>query len=88
MVVASRASYKNGYCETDCTDEIIDALKNNGLPYECEYSAEKLSSAALSDKKISMGNVAFVIPEKIGRCKTEKIGSLELISFISDGLEK
>jgi 3-dehydroquinate synthase len=87
MVVASRAAYKNGLSETDCTDEIIEALKKNDLPVDCDYSAEKLSAVALSDKKFSMGNVAFVVPEKIGKCKIEKIGSLELISFISDGLE-
>ncbi|MBE6835430.1 MAG: 3-dehydroquinate synthase [Ruminococcaceae bacterium] len=88
MVVASRASYKNGYSETDCTDEIISALKENSLPVSCDFSAEKLSAAALSDKKMSMGNVAFILPECIGKCKIKKIGSLELISFISDGLEK
>ncbi len=88
MVVAARASYKNGFSDSDLTDEIITALKNNNLPFECPYSAEKLSAAALTDKKMSMGNVAFIVPEKIGKCKIEKIGSLELISFISDGLEK
>ena len=88
MVIASRAAFKNGLSEDNCTDEIVEALVNNGLPAECDYSAEKLSAAALSDKKITMGNVAFIVPEKIGKCKIEKIGSLELVSFISDGLEK
>ena len=88
MVVAARASFKNGLCEKDITDEIVTALKNNSLPVECDYSAEKLSAAALSDKKMSMGNVAFIVPEEIGKCKIKKIGSLELVSFISDGLEK
>ncbi len=87
MVIASRAAYKNGLSETDCTEEIISALISNGLPVSCDYTAEKLSAVALSDKKMSMGNVSFIVPEKIGKCKISKIGSLELISFISDGLE-
>jgi len=87
MVVAARASYKNGYCNEDLTDTVKQALINNSLPVTCDFSAEKLSAAALSDKKMSMGNVAFVVPEKIGKCKIKKIGSLELISFIGDGLE-
>ncbi|MBO4339280.1 MAG: 3-dehydroquinate synthase [Clostridiales bacterium] len=87
MVIAARAAYKNGLSETDCSDEIIKALIGNGLPVSCDFSAEKLSAVALSDKKMSMGNVSFIVPEKIGKCKIVKIGSLELISFIGDGLE-
>lgn len=88
MVIAARAAFKNGLCKNDCTDEIITALRNNNLPSECDYSAQELSAAALLDKKMSMGNVAFIVPERIGKCRIEKIGSLELVSFISDGLGK
>lgn len=87
MVIASRAAYKNGLSQYDCTPYIVSALKNNLLPTECEFSAQQLNEVALSDKKISGKTISVIIPTKIGECSIHKIRSDELINFIRDGLE-
>ncbi len=73
MVIAAKASFALGWGDEDCTEAIINANKNNGLPVECEFSPKDLADAALSDKKRSGGCINFVVPKKIGECILKKI---------------
>ncbi len=73
MVIAAKASHKLGWSDADCTDEIIEANKNNNLPYECDFYPEFLADAALSDKKRAGDTITFVAPKKIGECYLKKI---------------
>lgn len=73
MVIASKAASKLGWSDEDCTDEIIEANKNNSLPCECSFSPEALADAALSDKKRAGDSIAFVAPRKIGECYLKKV---------------
>lgn len=73
MVIAAKASAKLGWSDEDCTQAIIDANKNNGLPVECAFAPADLADAALSDKKRSGGTINFVVPEVMGRCVLKKI---------------
>ncbi|MBO5859460.1 MAG: 3-dehydroquinate synthase [Clostridia bacterium] len=73
MVIAAKASYTLGWSEENCTEEIIEANKNNNLPCECNYSPEELFDAALSDKKRAGDTITFVVPKKTGECILKKI---------------
>ena len=73
MVIASRAAFALGWSKEDCTDAIINANKNNNLPFECEYTPKDLADAALSDKKREGGTINFVMPEVMGKCVLKKI---------------
>ncbi len=73
MVIAARASAALGWSKEDCTNEIINALKNNNLPTECGFSAKELADVALSDKKRSGDSITFVVPEANGNCILKKI---------------
>ena len=73
MVISANASAKLGWSAEDCTEAIIEANKNNGLPIECDFTATDLADAALSDKKRTGGTINFVVPEVMGRCVLKKI---------------
>ena len=87
MVIAARACYNASLTSENLTDTIISALKNNNLPTECEFSAEELTDAALSDKKMSGDGIDFIVPEAIGKCSIRRIPADFLASFIEKGLE-
>ena len=73
MVIAAKASAKLGWSDEDCTAEIIEANKNNGLPVECDFEPRALADVALSDKKRSGGTINFVVPRVVGECYLKKI---------------
>lgn len=81
MVIAAKAGNALGWSETDCTDEIIEANMNNGLPCKCFFSPEALADAALSDKKRAGDTITFVVPKKIGECYLKKISVKDIYTI-------
>ncbi|MBE6771915.1 MAG: 3-dehydroquinate synthase [Ruminococcaceae bacterium] len=73
MVIAAKASAALGWSNEDCTQAIIEANKNNGLPVECGFAPNDLADVALSDKKRTGGTINFVVPEVMGNCILKKI---------------
>ena len=73
MVIAAKASASLGWSNEDCSDAIIQANRNNNLPTECSFSAQKMAEIALSDKKRAGGFINFVVPEILGKCILKKI---------------
>ena len=86
MVIAARASAKLGWSKEDCTDEIINANKSNGLPCECEFSPAELADAALSDKKRAGNSISYVVPEVIGKCVLKKV-SVDVLKEIAESVK-
>ena len=64
-------------CAAGCPDDMVlrlaKCLRANGLKTRCEYPADKLTAAALSDKKRAGGSITLVLPEAIGKCCLKKI---------------
>lgn len=83
MVIAAKAGNALGWSDDDCTDEIINANKNNSLPCECSFSPAELAQAALSDKKRAGDSIAFVAPRKIGECYLKKV-SVDVLYKIAE----
>lgn len=83
MVIAARASAKFGWSREDCTEEIINANKNNNLPTLCDFAPADLAEAALSDKKRTGDSISFVIPEVIGKCSLKKV-SVDVLREIAE----
>ena len=52
----------------DVCRAILAANRNCGLPVVSPYPAEQLTDAALSDKKRRGGQIALVLPNRIGEC--------------------
>ena len=86
MAIVSRAGAAWGICDSCTRDAILDILGKFGLPLSCDYSAQSLYRAALSDKKRSGGMVNLIIPERIGYCRIEPTPVEHIQSFIEAGL--
>ncbi|MDP4118643.1 MAG: 3-dehydroquinate synthase [Bacillota bacterium] len=86
MVIASRGAEKEGIAKPGTTERIISALEKFGLPTKCAFSADELTSIALSDKKRAGGEITLVLPEKIGKCVLKKMPVESLGKFIAEGL--
>ena len=80
MAIVSRASH--------CTDSnrMVDLLERFGLPTSADYSAEMLTSAALSDKKRRGNVINLIIPKAVGQCIAVSTPTEHLQAFIEEGL--
>lgn len=68
MVIAAGAANQPDVCKA-----IIAANRNCELPIFPPYPAQMLAEAALSDKKRKGNRITLVLPERIGKCRLEKI---------------
>ena len=87
MVIVMRAAVNSGLCPEGDLLELIEMLKSNGLPTECDFSAEELANAASADKKRAGDSITVVLPYSIGDSRLVKLQASELESFISKGLK-
>ncbi|MBQ8784296.1 MAG: 3-dehydroquinate synthase [Clostridia bacterium] len=86
MVIAAKASHNLGWVSENCTDDIIEALKNNSLPVKSEFTAEELFDVTLNDKKRAGGTISLVIPEVMGNCVLKKVPVEQVLEFIKSGI--
>lgn len=66
LVMAARAAGMDA-------QPLAAAVSACGLPAECPYPAAALAAAALGDKKRRGGEITLVLPEKIGKCRLERV---------------
>lgn len=86
MVIATKGAYEVGMSEEDFSDVLLPILKKNNLPTTCEFSAEELYAASLSDKKRSFDTMSLIVPEELGLCKIMKLPVEDLQNFIEKGM--
>lgn len=86
MVIATKGAFEVGMSEEDFSDVLLPILKKNNLPTTCEFSAEELYSASLSDKKRSFDTMSLIVPEELGLCKIMKLPVEDLQNFIEKGM--
>lgn len=86
MVIATKGAYEIGMSDEDFSDTLIPILEKNNLPTTCEFSAEELYRAALSDKKRSLDTISLIVPEEYGLCKIMKLPVEDLQNFIEKGM--
>ena len=60
-------------CDEATVHRLARCIAANGLSTHCSYGAEALADAALSDKKRAGGSITLVLPERIGRCRLQKV---------------
>ena len=73
-------------CESGLRDEILEILRQFGLPTDTANTAEDLYTCALSDKKRAGGTVNLIIPTTIGHCDIVPTPVAEMLAFIERGL--
>jgi 3-dehydroquinate synthase len=86
MVIATKGAYELGMSEKNFSDVLLPILKKNNLPVKCEFSADELYQASLSDKKRSLDTMSLIVPEELGLCKVMKLPVEELKNFIEKGM--
>lgn len=86
MVIATKGAYEIGMSDEDYSETLLQVLKANNLPTNCEFTAEQLYKASLSDKKRSLDTMALIVPEEYGLCKIMKLPVDDLLNFIEKGM--
>ncbi len=86
MAVITKASYVNSYCDVTVYNRLIAVLSAFNLPTQTSFSAEKLTQAALLDKKRDGTTISLIIPNEIGQCSIKAIGTEEIFDFFKAGL--
>lgn len=87
LAIIARAAEKLGWTEEPCAERICGVLRRNGLPTATEYAPALLAEAALADKKRRGGEIALVIPKRIGRCEMKTVPVTELERIFAAGWE-
>ncbi len=86
MVIATKGAYEIGMSDEDYSGTLISILEKNNLPITCDFSAEQLYKASLSDKKRSFDTMSLIVPEEYGLCKIMKLPVEDLKNFIEKGM--
>ncbi len=87
MIIMSRGAYRCGLCENDLSGELVLLAIKYKLPVSTDFSAEKLYSVTLHDKKRTGFDTCIVLPEMPGKCVLKKIPSKYIFEIIKEGLQ-
>ncbi len=87
LSLIANAAESRGIGEAGMTECIRKALSRNGLPVDTEYTAEQIAQGTLMDKKRRGDAISFVFPEKIGRCRIEKISVEEVEQLVAEAMK-
>ncbi len=85
MAMMTRAAVEEGYCDAEALEKLLDILSAYRLPTACDYSAEELAKAMLSDKKMTGSTMHLVVPETVGKCRVHSVAAFELIDWLRAG---
>lgn len=83
MVMAADAAN----LDADLRNRLVQCLLKNGLPVSCDFTADALLSAALSDKKRSGNMLTLVLPKSIGQCVLQKVPIDQLPEYFKRALK-
>jgi 3-dehydroquinate synthase len=85
MMFAARLSHHLGGMPQEEVERQADLLTRLSLPTEIPKGLKPraLLEAMAQDKKVSQGEIHFVLPEKIGSTRVEKVNRKQLESFLT-----
>lgn len=87
MVMISRAAFKMGLSDYDCSQPLIDVLNKNNIPTSFECSKNDLLNIIMQDKKRKGDNITLVLPKQIGKCYLHTVNCSDLYKFIEAAFE-
>ena len=67
----------------DVVEKIKAALTANNIDFSCDYSANEIAAAAMTDKKRQGQELILILPQKIGHCIQYKIKAEDLEKLIA-----
>lgn len=86
MVIMTKISEEKGMCEKGTSERVIRLLESEDLPTKCDYDADSLAKAALSDKKRAGDKVNLVLITKIGNAEVVPVSMDKLKEYFEIGL--
>lgn len=78
MVQRGRVAASMGICSWDTADQIEKMVKMYGFDTEIPFDKDQLIRVMKNDKKRKGNYVDIVVPERIGKCRLERISADEL----------
>lgn len=78
MAAIADISARQGWCSMECAQEIRQLLENYGFDLSIDYTMDELYNIMLSDKKRKGGVIDLVVPERIGKCRLERVTTAQL----------
>ena len=72
MALIARAGEAMGITQSGAAEQIENCLLKHSLPISCDYEADKLAQAAMSDKKRAGDSITLVLIDRIGECLLKK----------------
>ncbi|MBO4217367.1 MAG: 3-dehydroquinate synthase [Clostridia bacterium] len=85
MAAITKSAAAQGICPADMPERIDGILGLYGLPTRIPYRAEDIKKAVLVDKKNAGGSVRLIVPEAIGRCRTENVPADKIGLWLEKG---
>ncbi len=85
MAIITLAAVKNGVCDIEVYNRIIDVLEKFGLPTSTPLDFDTLFDIMTADKKIMNGGITLTIPTRLGECIMKKMSLDEFKNFIKAG---
>lgn len=73
MGIVARYAVERGVCDAECAERILALLDKYGLPTSSPVELRELQKAILRDKKRRGNTLAFILPERIGKCRIEEV---------------
>ena len=86
MSIDTSAAVKNGLCDANCLQILLDLLKKYELPSVTTYHPKQIYEAALRDKKREGDELTIIVPYILGICRLEIIKMVELYDWIKKGM--
>ncbi len=86
MVMISKAAYRLGFSEYDCSEPIMSVLTKNGIPVEFNCTAQELYNVMIKDKKRSGNSIKLVLPQKIGKCFLYETNVASMYDFLNEAM--
>lgn len=87
MHLIAKVAEARGIAERGTAQRICEALIQNGLPTETIFPVCAVAQGAGMDKKRRGEFITFIFPEKIGKCRLEKIPLGELEDLVEESMK-
>ena len=84
MRVITESCEKANICQKGVTEKLVSLLQANGLPIECEMSADDLINTVRKDKKKSGDSISVIVPKELCSCAIEKMSFEKLYDLIKE----
>lgn len=82
MAIITKACVKNGLCEKNVENELVEIIEKFKLPINSPYKTDEMIEIIKNDKKRKGDNITLVVPESLGKCVLKTIPIAEIKNLL------